>query len=53
MMLDHFGEKEIGEKLLDAIETVMQSGIKTGDIGGTSLMTEVTDAIISELERVL
>ena len=53
MMLDHFGESEIGEKLLDAIETVMQLGIKTGDIGGTSMMTEVTDAIISELEKVL
>lgn len=53
MMLDHFGENEIGEQLLDAIETVMQLGIKTGDIGGTSMMTEVTDAIINELETVL
>ena len=51
MMLDHFGETEIGDLLLEAIETVMQSGIKTGDIGGTSTTTEVTDAIIEELEN--
>ena len=49
MMLDHFGEHEIAEQLLDAIEIVMQSGIKTADIGGKSTTTEVTDAIISQL----
>lgn len=50
MMLDHFGETEIGDLLLDAIEVVMQSGIKTGDIGGTSTTSEVTDAIIGQLK---
>lgn len=50
MMLDHFGETEMGDLLLDAIEAVMQSGIKTSDIGGTSTTSEVTDAIIKRLK---
>lgn len=50
MMLDHFGETELGDKLLEAIEEVLKDGVKTADIGGNSSTTEVTDAIITKLE---
>ncbi|WP_019415696.1 tartrate dehydrogenase [Paenisporosarcina sp. TG20] len=51
MMLDHFGEMEMGTIVLNAIESTMQSGIKTPDIGGHSNTTEVTDAIIAKIEE--
>lgn len=49
MMLDHFGETELGTLLLDTIEAVLQDGISTPDIGGTSSTKEVTDYIIKKL----
>ncbi|WP_102347261.1 tartrate dehydrogenase [Bacillus sp. Marseille-P3661] len=51
MMLDHFGEYELGEHLLKAVETVLEEGIKTPDIGGTATTSEVTDTIISKLKN--
>jgi len=51
MMLDHFGEMEMGKIVLDAIESTMESGIKTADIGGHSNTKEVTDAIIAKIEE--
>ncbi|KAA6450799.1 tartrate dehydrogenase [Bacillus swezeyi] len=50
MMLDHFGEEELGSKLLDVIEDVLKSGFLTPDIGGTSTTKEVTDEIIKRLK---
>ncbi|UOR13566.1 tartrate dehydrogenase [Halobacillus amylolyticus] len=50
MMLDHFGEHELGNTLLQVIEEVLQDGIKTPDIGGTSSTTEVSDAIVTRLK---
>jgi tartrate dehydrogenase/decarboxylase / D-malate dehydrogenase len=51
MMLDHFGEQELGKKLLDVVEEVTNEGIKTPDIGGTSSTTEVGEAICSRLKK--
>lgn len=51
MMLDHFGETEIGTVLLDVIEDVLQEGIMTPDIGGNATTREVTDHIIDKLKR--
>ncbi|MCP2033903.1 tartrate dehydrogenase/decarboxylase/D-malate dehydrogenase [Planomicrobium sp. HSC-17F08] len=51
MMLDHLGEPEMGEILLEAIERTLESGVKTGDIGGSSSTQEVTDAIIAALKE--
>ncbi len=51
MMLDHFGENELGQKLLDVIEDVTESGIKTSDIGGKATTTEVADAICNQLKE--
>lgn len=51
MMLDHFGEHEIADKLLEIVEDVTEAGIKTPDIGGNSSTTEVTEAIIARLKE--
>ncbi|MGG1558596.1 tartrate dehydrogenase [Geobacillus thermoleovorans] len=51
MMLDHFGENELGEKLLDVIEDVTADGIKTPDIGGKATTKEVTEEICRRLKR--
>ena len=50
MMLDHFGEQELGSHLLEVIEQVTESGIITPDVGGSATTSEVTDQIISHLK---
>ncbi|TBL78198.1 tartrate dehydrogenase [Paenibacillus thalictri] len=51
MMLDHLGELDTGAAVLDAIERVLESGVKTPDLGGTSSTDEVTDAVIRVLRE--
>lgn len=51
MMLDHFGEHELGQTLLDTIEDVTFKGIKTPDIGGTASTEEVGAAICEALTK--
>lgn len=51
MMLDHLGEDEIAQVMLDAVEDVLQEGIKTGDIGGKATTKEVTDAIVKNIQK--
>jgi len=51
MMLDHFGEEELGTALLQVIEDVMESGIRTADVGGTASTQEVGNAIRERLHR--
>jgi tartrate dehydrogenase/decarboxylase / D-malate dehydrogenase len=50
MMLDHFGEYELGQKLLDVVEEVTSNGIKTPDIGGKSSTIEVVNAICGRIK---
>lgn len=50
MMLDHFGEEELGSQLLSVIESVTSDGIYTADIGGTHSTSEVTTEIIARLK---
>lgn len=50
MMLDHFGEEELGSQLLNVIESVTSDGIYTPDIGGTHSTFEVTNEIIARLK---
>lgn len=50
MMLDHLGEEEIGNTLLDVIESTTSDGILTPDIGGKHTTKEVTDEIIKRLK---
>lgn len=49
MMLDFLGHQKAGERVLNAIEKTLASGVKTGDLGGRSTLNEVKDAIISHL----
>jgi tartrate dehydrogenase/decarboxylase/D-malate dehydrogenase len=49
MMLDHFGEEELGAKLLDVIENVASDGYVTPDIGGKFTTNEVTEEIIERV----
>ncbi|MFJ5768939.1 tartrate dehydrogenase [Psychrobacillus sp. NPDC093180] len=51
MMLDHFGEQELGQKLLETVEEVTNDGIKTGDIGGSFTTVEVADEICNRLKK--
>jgi len=51
MMLDHFGEEELGTMLLDIIETVTGDGILTPDLGGKNTTKEVTNEIINRLKK--
>ncbi|MCP3763368.1 tartrate dehydrogenase [Domibacillus sp. A3M-37] len=50
MMLDHFGEEELGRVLLDTVESVTSDGFLTRDIGGKHTTKEVTDEIIARLK---
>jgi tartrate dehydrogenase/decarboxylase / D-malate dehydrogenase len=50
MMLDHFGEFELGRMLLEVVKDVTKDGKKTPDIGGIATTTEVTDEICSRLK---
>lgn len=36
-----------------AVRNVVESGIRTGDIGGTAKTSEVGDAVAAELEKLL
>ncbi|MFC3885678.1 tartrate dehydrogenase [Bacillus songklensis] len=51
MLLDHFGELELGQKLLDVIEDVTNDGIKTPDIGGKASTREVANEICQRLRK--
>lgn len=51
MMLDHFGEEELGNTLLEVIESVTGAGFLTPDLGGNHSTKEITDEIISRLKE--
>lgn len=50
MLLDHHGEEEIGQVLLDVIEETTSDRIVTADLGGKHITKEVTDEIIKRLK---
>lgn len=49
MMLDHFGENELGDLVLDVMESVIAEGITTPDLGGNYKTDEVTAEIVKRL----
>lgn len=52
MMLDHLDRTDLGERLLTAVEDVLEAGqVRTPDLGGTSSTIEMTDAIIERLHQ--
>jgi len=52
-MLAWLGEADASAKLLECVERVCESGIKTADLAGTSTTIEVTEAVCKEIERTL
>ncbi|MEZ2578011.1 tartrate dehydrogenase [Buttiauxella ferragutiae] len=50
-MLDHLGEHEASQRLMQAIEEVCSAGIKTPDVGGKATTQDVTDAVISAIMK--
>jgi tartrate dehydrogenase/decarboxylase/D-malate dehydrogenase len=52
MMLDFLGEKELGKKLMQAIEIVTANPqLHTRDLGGSAMMSDVTNAVIEEISK--
>lgn len=51
LMLDFFGENQLGDLILKAIEDALESGLKTPDLGGKVTTSEVTQAITSNLRK--
>jgi tartrate dehydrogenase/decarboxylase / D-malate dehydrogenase len=47
LMLEHLGEQLAAKRLERAIESVLASGVRTPDLGGSHGTSQVTDAIIS------
>ncbi|WP_078593990.1 tartrate dehydrogenase [Evansella clarkii] len=51
MMIDHFGEEELGRELLEIIDNVTRDGFLTPDVGGSHTTKEVTDEIITRVRK--
>ena len=50
MMLDHLGRPDLGARIIQAVETVLEeTEIRTPDFGGTATTVEVTDAVLKAL----
>lgn len=49
MMLDHLGNADAANHVLTALESTLESGVKTRDLGGGATMDEVTDAVVERL----
>lgn len=49
-MLEHLGEKEAADALMQAIEACTAAGVLTPDVGGEATTSEVTEKVISLLE---
>jgi tartrate dehydrogenase/decarboxylase/D-malate dehydrogenase len=50
MMLDDIGEAAAGERLRDAIATVVRDGPRTADLGGTASTAQVGDAVVAAID---
>ncbi|MCS6954951.1 MAG: NADP-dependent isocitrate dehydrogenase [Candidatus Calescibacterium sp.] len=51
MMLKHIGMKNYAEKIEQALQNTLKSGIKTQDLGGNYSTTEFTESIIKEINK--
>jgi tartrate dehydrogenase/decarboxylase/D-malate dehydrogenase len=50
MMLDHLGHRDLHDRILNAVERVVQSGkIRTPDLGGHATTVELGEAIVKEI----
>lgn len=49
MLLDHIGERFLGDKLRGAIASAIADGERTGDLGGSLKTTEFTAEVVSRM----
>ena len=49
LMLDHLGEPDAADRLLDALATQSRKGPRTRDVGGQATTSEVGDAVVAQL----
>ncbi|WEL21988.1 isocitrate/isopropylmalate dehydrogenase family protein [Halorhabdus sp. BNX81] len=49
MMLEYFGYDEDGQRVRNAVETVLEDGPRTPDLGGDASTEEFTDAVLEQL----
>ena len=49
MMLDHLGHAELATRIVSAMSAVMQSGLRTPDLGGNANTRQVTDAVVARM----
>lgn len=52
MMLEHLGEPAAADHLVKAFEAALADGVRTGDLGGTATTTEMTAAVIEQIDRI-
>ena len=50
LMLEHLGEPAPAQRLMSAVGSVIKSGVRTRDLGGTASTDEVTRAVCAALE---
>lgn len=50
-MLRWLGQPEAADLLMESVENVTESGIKTADLGGSNKTKEVTDAVCTEIGK--
>lgn len=51
LMLEHLGHPHAGQRLLQALEDALASGVRTRDLGGEANTEQMTDAVIAMLRR--
>ena len=49
-MLEHLGMTSEAARVRAALNTVLTSGVRTGDLGGTATTSEFTDALVRAVE---
>jgi len=49
MMLDHVGKGDLAQRIRHAVDSALQAGLRTADLGGTLGMQAYTEAVISRL----
>lgn len=51
LMLEHLGHAQAGQRLLQALEDALDSGVRTRDLGGSANTEQMTDAVIATLRQ--
>ena len=49
LLLAHVGLREAGQRVNEALDRVLQAGVRTPDLGGTARCDEVAEAVLAQL----